>query len=430
MRKVTIVAFFIVCFAYPGFSFAQQLLFTPRDNVIFATLSQLQEKEEAIGNSLRQARTKLVKERIAEKKSKSTILSNIASRTHAYLNTESTYNGNVDSLVTKKKSSVIHKATPGVKVNLAQQNRFFTLDASVNNNYYSNRDRSNSQDAQMAFLSNFTLGRYILSFSNDYFNNYIAQPCFNIKKESVVHYWRDALRLEAGSHFNRYDFNVGLSRTFSRYEPDARVASDSNEDSFTLYQHLSLTPKVHLSFEYLRSRTKPTYEETQENKSNSNTYTLALREVLSYKVSNMISISYAETYVKTGSYTRGISLNEALDYRMSERSNLSLSFGHAINDEKVHSNYSIANSLTIDMRHRLGFNPKLAAILSYSVSYSDRLKKEPVVYANVRTYSFGLTYAYKKWLDLALDYQYIDNYYNYAPKYETTMIVFKSQARF
>jgi hypothetical protein len=144
----------------------------------------------------------------------------------------------------------------------------------------------------------------------------------------------------------------------------------------------------------------------------------------------MISISYAETAVKTGSYTRSISLSEALTYRMSERSNLSLSFGHAIHDEKVHSNYSIANNLTIDMYHRLGFNPKLAAILSYNISYSDHLKKDPVLYANVRTYSFGLTYAYKKWLDLALDYQYIDNYYNYAPKYDSVIIVFKSQARF
>jgi hypothetical protein len=325
---------------------------------------------------------------------------------------------------------LIHSVTPGVKVNLAQKNRFFTLDAYINNVYYNNRARRNTQDAELDMLANFNLGRYSLTFSNDYFNNYIGKPHFNIKKDGLVNYWVDVFAGEVRGHFNRYDYSFGFSHSASRYEPDARISGDLDLDEFSLSQYLSLTTKMQLYLDYRHVRSHHTYKDSEATDYNSNEYILGLTKILSYKVSSSLSISYDDLDYKTTSDPRGVAFKGNFAYRMTDRSDLNLSFEHSIHKQDEHVNDYLENSLTIEMRHRFNFNPKLAVYSNYNIDYFDSLKKESVQHSNIRKYTIGLTYAYRKWLDLGLDYAYIDRYFNYSPKYENTEVTFRSQARF
>jgi len=419
------------CVYYPGSSYAQQLIFTPRENVIFATLNQLQEREEAMRTSLKEAQVKLLRENLAVKKNKVTLVSSIASRLHPYLNTDSANNDNVDSTPSNRKSSVIHTVTPGVKLSLSQKNRFLSFDAYINNLYYNNRARSNTQDANLDMLGNFNFGRYSLSLTNDYFNNYIAQPHFNIKKDGLAHYWKNIFEADIRGNYNRYDYNFGFSHAVSRYEKDSKVGLDLGEDKFSLDQYLVLTPKTQLSLQYSHIRDHHDYKESNGTDFNSNEYILTLTKILSYKFSSSLGIDYEAQNYKATSDKRTTIFRGSLAYRLSDHSDMSLSFDHTIYDEKqTHSNYYLENTLDISIRHRFIAHPKLVIHYDYNIDYFDYLKKYSVQYANVRKNTFGLTYAYKKWLDLGLDYIYTDKYFNYIPKYENTEIVFSSQARF
>jgi hypothetical protein len=430
MTRRVLCGLLVFCLLSPEFSFAQQMVFAPRESVMFATLKTLQEREEAMRVSLKQAQSRGIQGRAAANKNKEGVLAGIASRTHAYLNTDIQNNSNVDSAATNRKSSVISEITPGLKANFSRKNASFLLNAYTRGLYSNNRARSNVLEANLDTLASFSLGRYSIFLSNDYFNNYLAKPHFNIKKDGYTHYWKDTITLDAGSHFNRYDFDVSLLWESARHDTDYSLASDYDEQEFRLNQYFAFTPKTQFSLEYVRNRVKNVYKDTQALNDNSNEYIVGLAHVWSYKTSSSVTVDYKSVDYKVASDTRDIISRGAFTYRLSERSNLSLSLERTMHDSKLPSSNSLEDNFIAVIYHRFSFNPKLSASFTYDADYYDYIKTDPVQRASIRNYYFSLNYAYKKWLDLELGYQHGSSYYNYKPKYEADIITFKSQARF
>ena len=420
-------------------SFAQDVPLILRESLIFTTLNNIEKmqdsnRERAIRETMQEAQMRLmepkyVPKRVKEKsKAEGFRLKDLVSRAHPYLNAQTKFFDNVDTGSELRKSSIAHTFTPGLKINfLGSRGKSITLNTYIQNLYYNNRSRSNTQSAELDLLGTFNIGRYTLSVSNDYFTNHIA------KSELVTHdesdyYWRDALNFNLGRHFNRIGFDMGYGVEDYEYQSTAdSLASDRIVQTFNFKQFLRIATRTLLQFEYDYDRTGYSY--TPSSDSNIYNYSLGLSAVLSHKLAGSMKMAYSLGDYKAGDdYTKTTFTGE-LGYNVSRRTNYSLGFDHIINESATDSGYYIEDDFSLTCNHRLGFNPKY--LLSFGGEVSLRGYPKNTTSSEVDTYTFGsgLSYAFKRWLDFSLNYDYIKKSSKGASYYSNS-ILFKTQMRF
>ena len=432
-RKNSHSRYFIILILslWPNMSFAQQLAFSPRENIIFATLNRLQGKEEAIRDSMKEAQMKLIKDRYIDmevSRVKGINFKDLASRAHPYLSQETVFNGNINAN-TENKTAVANTLKPGLKMNFSGSGKALKLDMSVNNSYCNNRPANNLQEAEIDLLSNFSLGRYNLVFSEDYSNNYLANSRFVSK--DFVRYWKNTFAYQLGSQFNRLRFDIGYKRSDYDYEPDHSF-NDQIEETYSLNQYLLIATKTRLSLEYSYERLKYKHKADSSGDSRYNDYNLALSNVLSDKLTDLIGMDYKVSDSKMGSHDRDFTLTGNIAYRISERTDLALNLSRLFHKETSEAGDYIENSIGLSGNHRLAFNPKFSISFGGGAIYQDYNKAtDSAGGSDIYSLNLGLTYAFRHWLDFGLDYAYDKTNYESAPgSYHNNTVTFKTAARF
>jgi hypothetical protein len=411
-------------------SFAQQFPFSPRENAIFTALNQLQAREEAIRDSIKDAQMKLIENRVVETKANVVFFKNLASRTHPYLDLETQFDDNVDARAGLKKSSLINSSKLGLNMNFSGTGKFVNVDMHIDNVSYNNRPRSNNLESEIALTNNFILGRYNLSIYEDYFNNYIAKPHFGIKKDQFSYYWANTFGYTLGTHFNRLNFDIGYKRVDYDYEPDYS-SSDKINETYSFHQYLLIATKTQLSLEYIRFQEKYKHPFDSPADYNYNNFTLGLTGVLSSKLTGSANIGYKISDYKIGIDHRDLSLEGTVGYKVFERTDLALALNHLIHHETNVADYYIENSFEIGSNHRLAFNPKFNLSLGYKIDCKEYNKKTDLdPGSRIDTFSFGLSYAFRRWLDFSLTYNYSKTNYKDVVGYDINTITFATQAKF
>jgi hypothetical protein len=411
-----------------------------RENLIFSTLNNIEKmqdsnRERAIRETMQEAQMRLMEPKYVPKRVKEESnaegfrLKNLVPRAHPYLNAQTKFFDNVDAGSELRKSSIAHTFTRGLKINfLGSRGNSITLDTDIQNLYYNNRSRSNTESAELDLsgTSTFNIGRYTLSVSNDYFTNYIA------KSELVAHsksdyYWRDALKFNLGRHFNRIGFDIGYGVGDYEYQSTAgSLANDRIVQTFNFKQFLRIATRTLLQFEYDYDRTGYTY--TPSSDSNIYNYSLGLSGVLSSKLTGSMKMAYSLGDYKAGDDTKTTFTGE-LGYNVSRRTNYNLSFGHIINEPATDSGYYIEDDFGLKCNHRLGFNPKFMFSFGGGISLLGYPKNTTSSEVDTYTFSSGLSYAFKRWLDFSLDYGCIKKASKGASYYSNS-ILFKTQMSF
>lgn len=424
---IVILGFSLTC----QISFAQEIPFSPRENVILFTLSQLQERDRAVRDSLEQAKKKLIEKKPVKEK-KASGFKNLIPPPHYYLNSSVQFDDNINSTKKEKKSDFTYFITPGVKMNFIRGGRTLNLDMHIDNKYYNKHPRSNSQNAEIGLLTNFNIGRYLLSISDDYFSNYIATPELGIKKDQFVYYWKNGFGSTLSRHFNRIGFDLGYSNTYYDYERDSRLTNHT-EETFAFNQYLNIATKTQLLMEYSRGRTKYTHQSASSADSNSNNYNLGVTGALSSKLTSSVGIGYNLKDIKTGDDYRDTALSAEFGYSVSERTNFSLSVNRLIHEPSTKSSYSIENGFDLSGNNRLAFNPKFNLSFGGGVDFIDypKLTTSPNPQRDA-TYSLGLglSYAFREWLDFSLDWTHTKKKSNVTIGYNNNTIMLKTQAKF
>lgn len=414
--------------------FAQDVSPASRENLIFATLDYLQEKQKAnnreklINEAIKESEKKISKGEI-EKKEKVFSFDNLVSHTHPYLTIETKFDDNVDSTKLKK-SSMINKFTPGLKMNFRDGSKYLALDVHIDNELYNNRRRSNSQNLDTQILTAFNIERYILTIFDDYFNNYVSGKEFGVDNSKVENYWSNTFSSILGRSFNRLGFDLGYKRTDYDYE-SAFSNNDRTEEDFTFNPYLRISKKTRALLEYTHKRIKYTHNQPPPDDSNSDDFNLSLSSVLSPKLTGLAKIGYKLSDNKVSDNARDTTLKGDIGYKISKHSDLALSLKHVIHEPATKSSYSIENGFKLTGNHRLAFNPKFNLFLSYELDDFDYSKNIGFTGKTHRyTWSTELTYAFRQWLDFSLKYDNTKNISNVSTEYSKDVITFKTQARF
>lgn len=411
--------------------FAQDISSVSREKLIFSTLNYMEEdlaanREKAVREAIQEAQLKLIEGRFVSKKEiikkeKGLSFSNLAARTHFYLTQKTTFDDNVDSTA-QKKSSLINEFTPGLKMNFRGRNKSLALDMHVDNTFYNNRSRYNSQSAEADILNNFRIGRYIFSLSDNFYDR--------LDDDNLGKYWKNTFKSILGRSFNRVGFDMGYKRSDYDYEPLFSY-NDRTEETLTFNPYLRITKKTWTLLEYAHERKKYTHL-TNPDDSHSNDLNLSLSSVLLSKLTGLAKINYKCTDNKTSGDARDTALTANIGYAPSPRSNLTFTFKHAIHEESTETGYYTKNNFKLAGSQRLAFNPKFRFSFSGETDYIDYAKKTDVSDAKNHTYTFelGLSYIFRQWLDFNLNWKHTKINSNVDPEYDKNEVKFETRLTF
>jgi len=401
---------------------------------MFIILSQLQEKEAAIRDSMEEAQMRLVKSSFKEKgegkvREGPVLFKTLLSHTHPYLTESVSSNDNVDSQRDFKKSSIINNFSPGLKMNFRDRAKSLRLDFYINTSLYNNRRRSNRQSAGSEAVTTFNIKRYMLTISDTYFSNYFASEEFGVDDHDFDKYWQNTIGSTIGRHFNRIGFDLGYKQTILENEPLLKD-SDSIQETVNFNQYLRIATKTQALFAYNYNRTKYTHKLNPDDSQNNN-FNLSLAGVLSSKLTALIETAYLLTDQKTGDDARMTSLSGKLGHQISARSNLALTLNRSITESATKANYYIGNSFNLTGNHRLAFNPKFNLSFNSGASYGRYPKKTDFTQKNeTYTLGLGLSYAFRQWLDFSLDWAHTKSESNVSIDSSVNIFTFKTQAKF
>jgi hypothetical protein len=459
MRNTAVFFFavFTILF-WPTASYAQQIDFSARDEIMLMAIEQLKEEQQLSGSEIsfssreevistainqlegnKQALDKPIEELKTSKPQTSkketpgiglvnSYLKKITSRLHPYLSAGAAFNDNVNS-TRKKRSSLLYATSAGIRGSYTKGVSSFNLNAIMNTTYYERIAAQNTQDLTVDTSFNFGVKRNTLAIANSYFTNYIAADNLGIKTDQQICYWTDALSLSWGKYFNRIGFDIGGIHSQTSYEDDYKT-SDTTSDFFTIGQYLIIAKKTRLSLGYYYKRYK--YEWTPASDWKTDSFSLELASVFSPKITGAFSVSYDTKNFKEGNDSRTRSFGLGFAYRISNRSNLSLGLNHVVYDEAYGvTDYSTEDAFGLSGMHRLAFNPRLSLSFQSSAAYKDYPKRQgPHNDFTMYSIGLGLNYAFRQWFDLSLSWQHSRKYSNIDTNYNQNGVLFTSTARF
>lgn len=398
-----------------------QILFA--QDISFAS----KEKEQRLAMNRQEAMDTAMK--AAEKKTTKRInVRKQAPRPHPYLTYEVSYNDNIDT-VAAKKSTLINRITPGVKMNFRGRANSLKLDTRLINNFYHQRSSADSYGAQTDILATFGIWRYTLSIANDYLNNYhLAKQPVTVGADAQID-WKNTFNMQLGRDFNRLGFGIGYKRIDYDYISSQR-ANDNTEETISFNPYLRLAKKTRALLEYSHKRIKYATGLNPDDSDN-NDFNLSLTSVLSAKLSGLAKIGYKLTEQKVSDDSRDVTFATAIGYRMSERSNLAFIFKRISHEESNEPDYYTENYFKLSANYRPAFNQKFNLFFSYTADSFDYLKKVGLIgKSHNYIWETELTYAFRQWLDFSLKYKSSQVVSNVDSEYDRNEITFKTQARF
>jgi hypothetical protein len=281
----------------------------------------------------------------------------------------------------------------------------------------------------MDAVNNIALGRYNLSLSESYFSNYVSTPEFGVKVDTLAFHWDNSFGASLGRNFNRLGFNVGYKRTDLFYDNNNKK-QDHALETYNFEQYFKIATKTRLLLEYAHDKT--TYRAVSSHTDSSDdSFGLTVIGVLSSKLSALLNTTYKTTDTKSLANNREMTYGTTLGYMVSKRTNLALQFQHKLHIDTNDASNATGDTLNITGNHRLAFNPKMNLSFGYNLDLTDYPKSFLFVHeADKATYTFGLTYAFRQWLDFNLECSHARVSSNSSDSYHNNIFTFSSEARF
>jgi len=415
-------------------SFAQDILFAARDSAIFSTLNQVEAKQRAVTEAMMEAQIKLAESRprikMAGKKEGASNLGRLASHIHPYLLLSTAFNNNIDNN-REQKSSFINTITPGFQANFTGQGNSVNLDMKINNTFYDKRDTANNQNGTASLLANLLIGRYGLSISDTYFNNYGASETALVNNSDATQLkWRNTIASSLNRQFNRIGFNIGYNRVDCNYTDDISFTNDYAETTYTFRQSLYISKRTQTVFQYNYDTVEYYHDYDPSPNYHFNQYALSLTKVLSAKLTSLLKGGYKLSDYKIGSWAREGNYEFNLSYQPSIRSDCAFDYQYTPHTESNSANNYNKNTLSLSLNHRLAFNDKFKLSLSYVAGLIKYPKMANTGKNNTFTWDFSVSYVFKRWFDLTLDYANTRVISNTATKYINNTVTLKTQGRF
>jgi len=453
-RIIRYLIIFLFIVSMGGISFAQQALFSPREEMMMFTLDNLQagyDKDEAVREAAIETQMKLAESGLSKKSPVlkeppgEGILKSLKKRSHPYLNFRAAYDTNIDAITDNPKGDILYDTTPGLKINFTGKNKALNFDTHINTEYYNKFTEYNGVDAFAGFSGYININKYILSMTESYNNNYLS----NFKelggrdeiysRDGILkRRWLNTNSTSLGRYFNRIGFDIGYTRSDIDYEPDYSYDNDRFIDSGRFNTYLRIATKTKLLFGYKHDRTE--YRILPEI-SNLDDYNLALTGALSPKLTYLGRVDYqiidskpdygGDDLTKTDADIMTFTGN--IGYAFSNRTNLSFNYNHVISKYSDRLYYSTADALTLTGNHRLAFNPKFNLSFIYGATFTDYPRYVGFeAHSDDYTYGVGLTYAFRQWLDFGLNWTYSKLKSNRSEDtpYKRNLFEFRSNARF
>jgi hypothetical protein len=456
MKKRNIfIGLFLLFFLQAGRSLAQQAIFSPRENAMFFAFSQLQGREKAMADAMKEAQMVLMNPDVMSEKPKESAgadsdageglsLEGLFARTHPYfrseilsddrinlVSTDDNITSKVDNLNInrQKNSTIISTFTPGLKMNFSGNGRSLFLDMNIANISYNNRSRMSSQKAGMDVLANIPVGQYLFSIADNYSNNHMTKSAM-ITDATTQRYWRNKFKVTLGRDFSRTGFDIGYGRRDYLYDVvlEGDPVWNYSEDSYTFNQYLRIAAKTRLLFGYEHLRKE--YTTLPSSRAGTDNFSLGLTGSLSSKVTGLVKAVYVSgNYRKFWDYMKNAAMAE-MGYQASPRTDFKLAFKHVTHEPENILDYYIQNDLSLTAQHRLAFDPKLQLSLTCETDLREYEKRLEPNGRAIYTLDFGLGYAFRRWVDFSLDYRHDRDYSKLETSYNRNRITFKTNMRF
>ncbi|HLD82815.1 MAG TPA: outer membrane beta-barrel protein [Candidatus Omnitrophota bacterium] len=432
-------------FLMAGVLFAKDIPLGPRDEAMLNTLVKLQ-RIEIIRDALKEVEMKFAQDNIAEeagldykkikeepsqrkpKKESAFTLEELSRHTHPYLKYEALSDDNTNTN-RDRRGSFINTFTPGLKMNLAGRQSLLNLDTFIDNIYYNNRSRNTSQEFSLDILNSYSLSRYLLSFSNNYFNNFLTKSNLLTNKKTG-YYWKNNFKTTMGRDFNRLGFDIGYARLDYQYESTSdSITNDRTEHTLAFNQYLRLARKTRLLFSYEMLRKN--YTRSIDSDGTLHTLSLGAAGSLSGKLTGLAKIIYNPAdYKGLDTDYEKTTLSLDLGYKATPRTDYRLIYKRITNDPSVRNDYYRENDFKLSSTHRLAFNPKLQLSFGLELDSFDYTKRNGSHGKDVSTLDFGLSYLFRQWVDFGLDYKYDKSSSKIDSSYHRNKVTFKTQMRF
>lgn len=441
-------------------SFAQQALFSPREEMMLFTLDNLNagyDIDEAVRGAVIETQMKLAESSLPGETTKfkkpagEGVLKSLKKRTHPYINFTTFYDSSVDDSGNNPKKDMVFDTAIGSKINFTGRNRALNFDTKIITEYYNKFTKYDGVDAYAGFSSYVNIHKYVLSMNESYKNNYLS----NIKelggrdeiftREGILkRRWFNTNSTTLSRYFNRLGFDVGYTRIDEDYEP-AYSYNDRFVDTGVFNTYLRIATKTRLILGYMHERE---FYRKIPGVGNTDTFTLTVTGALSPKITYSAGPTYKNKNSKpdlSGTSLLGnfnledftdLNLISTFSYAFSNRTNFSFNYNYLIHDYQIHSDSYTSNSFSLNGNHRFAFNPKF----NLSFSCSTELKeypKAPLNDAYNNNYGFftSLSYAFRQWLDFSFGGSYYITKGNYFVDEDSSSgrdykIFFSTNARF
>jgi len=435
---ITIILFLALDFS---FGYDQDSALGGRDEIIFNTLNQLQDRQRqvALEFAMVEAQTKITNldyqknlRKYKEHKGTNSFLSNlqaISQRIHPYLTTNGSYTDNYDNSRSPRKSEVSLGNNLGARLNFFTLGENIGFDIHVNDSRTRKHPSANSEDMGASISSGISLAGWVFSFSDTMTNNYIATPEAGIKVDNLQRQLTNTINLGLNRSFNRigFGFNYNQQRTYNKKN---KKENDTLEETYGLSTSLRVAPKTRLSWDYEFNRPRPAYANDPDFEKYYNNLSLAWS--VSPKLSFSVGTDYTYTDGKTEVDSSQFEYLVDIGYTLSPRTNISLGITHGRSYSKMKSENSLDTAFVLGINHRLARFPKLNTSFNFGADFKNFPKKAPQEERDSSyTYALTLDYAFKTWLDFGLSFSHNRDYSNSGvDNVYSNEITLSSQARF
>ncbi len=414
---------------------AQEFSFSPRESVIFSTLNNLQEREMAIRDSMYAAQKRLavmtqetvVPSAAQRPQKKERRRADWARMMHPYFSYSTTFDDNIND-ERNKRPDYIYSINPGVKFNYLTPGNALRCDLGLAQTYYAKHAESNEQALSLSLVDNFNLGKYVVTLNDSVSTNYIATPQLGIKVDELAYNTENTFGFSLGRSFNRFGLSGSYSRSDSFYDSLNRD-SDARSQSMAVNSYLKVATKTRVTFGYERSRSVTVNDSS--SMTNADELTCGVTGVLTAKMSYALSGGYSASYEKSGENSQSMFLSDSIGLRVNDRTNLSCSSTYTVDEGTAAQDYITTASFALGADHRFAFNPKVNLSFAYAYSRASSPKIDAGTEKSTEHgFSWGLSYAFRQWLDFGLTYAWANSVSNTAANYYRNSVVLSSSARF
>jgi len=371
-----------------------------------------QEAIEKSFNSAKTSREKAILEafqsaenKITLPKEKAGFFSFILSQISPYFSLNTEYNDNIYLTKDNPKSDITNIFNPGIKfVPKEGGESKWKTEFDIGTNIYNNLRHSeqNSQTPYINFLLQIGQRKRILKIKQAFEKVLIATSSLESGTEGISEYSVYNTGLNYKRTYNRLGYELDYQKTTYNYEKEFKSTNNYFDHNFGITGFIipPAMPKTEVFWEYNYGQIEYTKTASTSRNADYFKYGIGIRGEITKKIKGVVKFGYQQRDNKEGSDYATTTVNVNLNYRFLPKDNLALKIMRQINESSyAGEGASKENGLSLNYQHI--FNQRLNSDIgiAYSQSKNNSNRKD-----NLYTYSLGLSYSFRSWLQSNIKY--------------------------